>query len=479
MGKRRGHIETVGGKYRGVASAGRDPVTGLRRQPKTELFADESDAEEALLELHRQIDEERLPKNKISVSALIERWLDVAELEESTRERYEGLNRKYIEPSFGSSQFARLDPETLETFYSRLRTCRYLCDKRPARGHKCSPLAASSVRQIHAVLAGAGERGVRWKYFRVSPVALAKPPAAKKGAPDPPNPAEAAAILNEAWKTPAWGALLWTVMVTGCRRGELCALRWSDIDLDQGKVTISTALTRKLREKSTKSDQDRRISIDPYTVELLRAHKARSDAQCKAAGIALARDSFVFSLQPDSSEPMKPDTVTQRYRRLAKRNGLRSTRIHSLRHYSATELLSAGVDLKTVSGRLGHASASTTLRFYVAWLEEADKSAAGTVAGRMPIPDPTKRTPRTPYEQILSDLREAIGRGEYEVGTQLPSNETIRAQYRVSTGTVSRAIVALKEAGMIAGPRGKRPRVIAKAPRSPSSALNLHATPAS
>jgi hypothetical protein len=115
MGKRRGHIEEVGGKYRGVASAGRDPVTGRRRQPKTELFATAAEAEAELLELHRQIDEDRQPKSKITVNALIEKWFDVAQLEDSTRERYEGLNRKYIEPAFGSIQFAKLDPEHLES----------------------------------------------------------------------------------------------------------------------------------------------------------------------------------------------------------------------------------------------------------------------------------------------------------------------------------------------------------------------------
>jgi integrase len=315
MGKRRGHIEEVGGKFRGVASAGRDPLTGKRRQPKTELFAIETDAEAALAELHRQIDEDRLPKNKILVSALIEKWFDVVELEESTRERYEGLNRRYIQPAFGSVQFAKLDPEELEAFYSRLRRCTHLCDPRRRNSHTCEPLSSSSVRQIHAVLTGAGQRGVRWKYFGVNPAELARPPAAKKGAPDPPNAAEAAAILNEAWRTPAWGALLWTVMVTGCRRGELCALRWSDVDLERGKVTIDSALTRKLQEKSTKSEPDRRISIDAYTVELLRAHKARAAEQCKVAGMTLRPTAYVFSLEPDSSKPIRPDTVTQRYRR--------------------------------------------------------------------------------------------------------------------------------------------------------------------
>ncbi len=123
----------------------------------------------------------------------------------------------------------------------------------------------------------------------------------------------ASAILNEAWKTPAWGTLLWVVMVTGCRRGELCALRWSDIDLERGKVAIDSALTRKLREKATKSEQDRRLSIDPYTVDLLRAHKKANDEQCRSLGMKLTGDSYVFSLEPDFSAPMKPDTVERRH----------------------------------------------------------------------------------------------------------------------------------------------------------------------
>ena len=459
--RRRGHIEEFRGKFRAVVSAGSDPLTGKRRQLKSPLFDTDKEAEVELTKLLNQVDEQRHPKSRILVSQLIEKWFEVAELEDTTRERYEGLYRKYIEPVFGSTQFAKLDPELPEKFYARLRKCKHLCDGRRSRKHACIPLGASSVRQIHFVLTGAGQRGLRWKYLTVNPAELAQPPAAKRTTPDPPSQSEAAAILNEAWKTPAWGTLLWVVMVTGCRRGELCALRWSDIDLERGKVAIDTALTRKLREKATKSEQDRRISIDPYTVDLLLAHKKASEEQCKSLGVMLSRDSYVFSLEPDSSSPMKPDTVTQRYRRLAARNGLRSTRIHSLRHYTATELLSAGVDLKTVSGRLGHASGSTTLRFYAAWLEEADRRAAGSIATTMPVPDPLKRAPRTPYERVVSDLRDAIQRGDYKLGAQLPANETIRAQYRVSTGTVSRAIATLKDAGMIEGPRGKRPRVVA------------------
>ena len=113
------------------------------------------------------------------------------------------------------------------------------------------------------------------------------------------------------------------------------------------------------------------------------------------------------------STPLLPSTITQRYRRLARRLGLRSTRIHALRHYSATELLSAGLDLPTVAGRLGHSSGgATTLRFYAAWVDEADRRAADVIAELMPRPDPTRRTPRNPYEKLVAELRVAIERGD-------------------------------------------------------------------
>ena len=89
--------------------------------------------------------------------------------------------------------------------------------------------------------------------------------------------------------------------------------------------------------------------------------------------------------------------MTQRYGRLAKRAGLRGARLHALRHYTATELLTAGVDLRTVAGRLGHGSGgATTLRFYAAWVSEADHRAAAAIGQLMPRPTPSTPTPPEP-----------------------------------------------------------------------------------
>jgi integrase len=92
----------------------------------------------------------------------------------------------------------------------------------------------------------------------------------------------------------------------------------------------------------------------------------------------------VFSLTPDWSTHLLPDSVTQRYRRMAARLGI-DTHLHALRHYSATELVAAGIDIRTIAGRLGHAGGgTTTLRVYVAWVSEADQRAAAVLGPRMP-----------------------------------------------------------------------------------------------
>jgi integrase len=135
------------------------------------------------------------------------------------------------------------------------------------------------------------------------------------------------------------------------------------------------------RERGS-AHQDRRVTLDAEMVEVLREHRTRCYERAAALGTELTRIAFVFSPAPDGSDPTKPDTVTQRYGRLAARLAI-DTRLHSLRHYSATERIAAGVDVRTVAGRLGHAGGgSTTLRTYTAFVQEADQRAAVALASR-------------------------------------------------------------------------------------------------
>ncbi|MCF7549313.1 tyrosine-type recombinase/integrase [Pseudonocardia sp. WMMC193] len=118
---------------------------------------------------------------------------------------------------------------------------------------------------------------------------------------------------------------------------------------------------------------------------MLREHRERVAERLRTLGTTLTDQTFAFGLKtPDHSQPYSPNAVTQRCKRMAERAGI-DTHIHNLCHYSATELLTAGVDLRTVAGRLGHgAGGATTLEVYAAWVAASDRKAAEVAAARMP-----------------------------------------------------------------------------------------------
>jgi integrase len=251
-------------------------------------------------------------------------------------------------------------------------------------------------------------------------------------------------------------------MITGPRRGELSALRWRNIDFEQAVLWVhhSNAQTKSgIKEKATKTGQRRKIALGSHTVEWLAKHRELWERRCAALDCALTPDAFVFSPAPDGSIPYAPRAISQRYRRMAIKLGLRSTRLHSLRHYSATELIAAGVDLRTVAGRLGHGSGgATTLKMYAAWVDEADRRAADTMASIIPRPVPSI-APRGPYEVVAQSLREQIHAGHLKPGDQIPTVAELAAVNTVAVGTAHRAITLLKHEGFIQTSRGRRATV--------------------
>ncbi|MFD5009416.1 tyrosine-type recombinase/integrase [Streptomyces chartreusis] len=176
-------------------------------------------------------------------------------------------------------------------------------------------------------------------------------------------------------------------MVTGSRRGEMCALRWSDIDLDRLELFVKHSNNGR-RIKDTKTHQRRKQAIDVVTRSVLVAHRSRAEERCKALGGELARDAFVFSGDADSAVPLVPSSVSQRYRRLAKKLKIHTHRLKDLRAYNVTELLRAGADVRTVAGRVGHGGGgATTLKYYAAFLASSDRQAVTAFAKQLPVPE--------------------------------------------------------------------------------------------
>lgn len=261
----------------------------------------------------------------------------------------------------------------------------------------CKGLADSSIRQIHWILSGALSRAVRWGWIGVNPAEHSEPPPLPHPDPRPPSAEEAARLLEAAWASdPDWGAFVWTAMTSGARRSELCALHISDFDVATGVLNVRRAIfvddAGHLQEKDTKTHQQRRIVLDQESQDVLNEHIQRLRERANQLDLELPSDAYLFSPAPDGRTPPVPDSVSQRYERLAKRLGIKTT-LHRLRHYSATELILAGVDLRAVAGRLGHGGGgATTLRVYAAWTAEADQRAAAALSARMP-PGPKPALP--------------------------------------------------------------------------------------
>ncbi|WP_207223423.1 hypothetical protein [Pseudonocardia sediminis] len=172
----RGHIEELpSGSFRAVVFAGLDPLTGRERRIR-ETARTHAEATKLLTKLQRQVDENKQPKSSITVGQAVAQWLEVADLQTTTRERYDDLIRLYVLPTFGTLQAGKLDAELLERFYARLQKCRDLCTGR-SRNHVCRPLSASTTRKVHYILRAALDRAVRWRHLGVNPATLAEPPA--------------------------------------------------------------------------------------------------------------------------------------------------------------------------------------------------------------------------------------------------------------------------------------------------------------
>lgn len=127
-------------------------------------------------------------------------------------------------------------------------------------------------------------------------------------------------------------------------------------------------------EKDTKTHASRRIALDPDTVAALNAQ--RMAGRAKACDRALRPEAHVFSADPEGARTWAPNDITKAFIRVRKRAALPAVRLHDLRHFAATQLLAAGVLVRTVSGRLGHANASTRLGVYAHFVEESDRDAA-------------------------------------------------------------------------------------------------------
>jgi integrase len=377
----RGSLRRKGPSWELRVYLGRDPVSGRKRYATRNVQGARRVAERVLRDMVTAAEAGVTHRAGATFGELCEAWLAHARahLAANTITETRRILDRFLLPVLGDVALAALRPEHLDDLYARLlRT----------GGHDGKPLAGSTVRRVHGVARRALTVGVRWGWLATNPALVAMPPRTIRRPIQPPNPDEVARLLATARASdPALATFLVLGVTTGARRGELCGLRWSDLNPVAGHLDIVRAVIiadGQVTLAPTKTRQSRRVALDQITLGELAAHRQRVERRATRAGTALAADAFMFSHANDSRSPWRPDSTSRAFRQLRDQVGLGHLRLHDLRHYVATRLLSAHIDLRTVSGRLGHSKASTTLNVYAAFLPDADRQAARAMARLLP-----------------------------------------------------------------------------------------------
>ncbi len=359
----RGHIvKRYKNSYTIVLNMGIDPTTGKRKQQWVSVKGNKKDAEKRLSEMLHQIDTGSFMKpGKTTMAEFLERWLkDYARpnLAPRTVEGYEHIIRRHLVPSLGSVILTQLKPEHLQRYYAE-KSSKGRCDGRGG-------LSPKTVRHHHVTLHDALQCAVKWGLLARNPADAVDPPRFQPHEMHTLNEDDVRRFLEVARGTPHY-ALFYLALYTGMRRSELLALRWSDVDLILGQVSVARSLHH-LRDgetvfRSPKTAKGKRmIALPPSASMVLRDHLEQQKMVRALLGKTLEDSDLVFS-RTDGS-PLLPDTITRTWIKLARRTGLSGVRLHDARHTHASLLLKQGIHPKIVQERLGHANIGITLDTY-------------------------------------------------------------------------------------------------------------------
>jgi integrase len=354
---------------------------GKRTRHQKAGFATKKEAQQAMNEVLHQVGQGTYvePMKLTLAGFLREQWLPAvkASIRPSTFDSYRMTVEKHIAPAFGGTKLQQVTPSKLNAFYADLLS--------KGRSDGKGGLSPKSVRNVHVVLRKALGDAVKWSLVQRNAAAFAEPPKLTQAGDREMKtwtPQEARAFLEMAEGDRLYAAWLLAIS-TGMRRGEVLGLRWSDIDLEDGRLSVrQTVITvnYEIQFSTPKTNRGRRsIALDRGTVGALRAHKKAQLEERMAIGPARYSDNDLVFCRVDGN-PMHPDLFSQQFDRMVARSGLPRIRLHDLRHTYATISLKAGVHPKVVSERLGHATVAFTLDRYSHAVPGMQEDAAEKVA---------------------------------------------------------------------------------------------------
>lgn len=356
---------------------GRDPISGKRISRYVNFRGTKREAQAELNRLLNHRNEGTyVDPTKMSVAEYLEHWLSVdidRRVASKTAARHRGIVQHQVVPRLGRVPMRKLSAFHIEAFEANLQRDGYVKGRKQGQG-----LSGQTVLHVHRTLSQALAHAVRTGVLFKNPAEQVKPPRPPRREIAILTKPEIATLLRAA--EPTWLYLPVLVGVTtGIRRGELLGLRWPDIDLKASRLTVNQSLERvkgKTVFKSPKTTTSRRtITLPALTVEALKEHRATQAEERLRLG--LGKPDLVFG-HADGS-PMDPDSISKAFDRLITATGVRRITFHGLRHTHISHQLMDGVHVKIVSERAGHASVSTTLSVYAAFIPNMQADAAAGV----------------------------------------------------------------------------------------------------
>src|SRR2546423_7607256 len=319
----------------------------------------------------------------VSVNEYLDNWLQSAarpRLRERTFDDYKQLLKRYVSSSLGEKRLCDLRPLDIQSLYTHVAAAKLKKDEVPQQGINYGlGLSARSIRYVHAILSSALKQAIKWHMLAVNPCAAVELPRMTRREMHAFSPEDAGAFLKAA-ADDEHGIIFAFALATGMRPEEYLALKWSDVDLQQGAAIVQRTLVfRKgggwyFGEPKT-SRSRRTVPLPASIIRALAAHRREQMAARLKAGAAYQNNELVFATGEGTPHNLR--NLTQRhFQTILKSAKLPANfRVYDLRHSCATLLLVAAENPKVVSERLGHASIVLTLDTYSHVLPSMQQSA--------------------------------------------------------------------------------------------------------
>lgn len=292
-----------------------------------------------------------------------------------TCQNYVNILKRRILPVYGHMKLKDIKPIHVVNFIDDLK------NKGKRLDGKDGALSASSVANCHRAFNSVLSFAVRLELIKDNPAKAVKPPKVKIKKSEVYSKVEVEILMSNLISYPLrWQALIMLALTTGAREGEIAALEFKHVDFEKVRIHIEQSLTEVtgegLRLKQTKNERWRYVSLPGPMLNMLDKLKIQRSQENSVVNDMREWPDHFFIFANEFGKPIRPDSISQWWKRFTTRHKMKHIRFHELRHTSATMLINEGVHPKVISERLGHADISTTMNIYGHVLAEADQSAA-------------------------------------------------------------------------------------------------------